>query len=70
MNETTLELEEAVAYYDVETSYITFVTDHFSYWVIGEKASVFEPNHDVPLSVWISIIAIVTFCGAILRMKR
>ena len=41
MNETILDLEETIAYYDVETSYITFVTNHFSYWVIGEKAPVF-----------------------------
>jgi hypothetical protein len=69
MNEGSLKLEEVEADYDEVTRTIEFTTSHFSYWLIGEK-SVSEKMHDLPMTILVSLIAILALCVVLLRMKR
>jgi hypothetical protein len=70
VNYDTLELEEAEVHYDEHVHMVRFTTNHFSYWVIGEKSPVSEPTHDTSMIVWLSVILIMVLSVVLLRMKR
>ena len=52
-----------------DTGEITFDTNHFSYWFVGERTSESDMSDVMPyIAVFLIIIALI--CAAYLRMKR
>ena len=65
-NGTTVEYP---AVYDVEAGEITFTTNHFSYWFVGERTSESDMSDVMPyIAAFLVILA--GLCVALLRMKR
>ena len=63
-------LEKVDASYDVTTGMVTFVTDHFSQWVIGVQDTSGDGNSNTMLFVIIGVVAVVTIASVALFVKR
>ena len=69
INEANGTLVEYPATYDADTGEITFDTNHFSYWFVGERTSKSDMSDVMPyIAVFLIIFALI--CAAYLRMKR
>ncbi len=63
-------LEKVDASYDVTTGMVTFVTDHFSQWVIGVQDTSGDGNSNTMLFVIIGVVAVVAIASVALFVKR
>ena len=69
IDEANGNIVEYPATYDPETGEVTFDTNHFSYWFVGERTSESDMSDVIPyIAAFLVIIA--GLCVALLRMKR
>ena len=73
IDEANGNIVEYPATYDPETGEVTFDTNHFSYWFVGESSVVPEAgdsDHDIPVAILILLLMLLALCGAIMRLER
>ncbi|MBO7205254.1 MAG: hypothetical protein J6V08_02420, partial [Candidatus Methanomethylophilaceae archaeon] len=69
IDEANGNIVEYPAIYDPETGEVTFDTNHFSYWFVGERTSESDMSDVMPyIAAFLVIIA--GLCVTLLRMKR